>query len=327
MLSMLCRMLPRRSITLASSLTSSPIASTLSARRRARPPRCAVEHRKSARMKAEVEHFFCARRLADATGYGGVVTETYLTLPIDRRIRPSTRRRGPEAVARRHRRRRRVRRVDPRRLPRLPRRRIRSRGAGGGARLPARQPHTAVYDDAIPAAAAPVGTVNSWSAPLTVPGGARRRQLGDQLGHRRADAPSARHRPRASRRASCAPRTRSACPLAILTVSESVIYGRWGFGPATLASEWRVDTKRVRWAGAETTGRLSFTRAGGVPGDRPSRARQGRWRTAPARSASTRVPRRPARSGRSRATRMPTSTASCATTPPPASRKGSSATS
>ena len=48
-------------------------------------------------------------------------------------------------------------------------------------------------------------------------------------------------------------------PLAILTVSESVIYGRWGFGPATFASEWRVDTKRVRWAGGETPGRLSFT--------------------------------------------------------------------
>jgi predicted acetyltransferase len=48
-------------------------------------------------------------------------------------------------------------------------------------------------------------------------------------------------------------------PLAILTVSESVIYGRWGFGPATFASEWRVDTKRVRWAGPQTGGRLAFT--------------------------------------------------------------------
>jgi predicted acetyltransferase len=48
-------------------------------------------------------------------------------------------------------------------------------------------------------------------------------------------------------------------PLAILTVSESVIYGRWGFGPATWATAWRVDTKRVRWAGGETPGRLSFT--------------------------------------------------------------------
>ena len=38
-----------------------------------------------------------------------------------------------------------------------------------------------------------------------------------------------------------------------------MIYGRWGFGPATWATEWRVDTKRVKWVGPATTGRLSFT--------------------------------------------------------------------
>ncbi|HEV7183939.1 MAG TPA: GNAT family N-acetyltransferase [Leifsonia sp.] len=118
---------------------------------------------------------------------------------------------------------------------------------------------TAVFDDAIPTAEAPVGTVSTWPAPLTVPGGAR---VDSWAISSVTVAPT--HRRRGIARALLTGELRTAkalgLPLAILTVSESVIYGRWGFGPATFASEWRVDTKRVRWAGAETVGRLSFTR-------------------------------------------------------------------
>ncbi|HEV7811697.1 MAG TPA: GNAT family N-acetyltransferase [Leifsonia sp.] len=118
--------------------------------------------------------------------------------------------------------------------------------------------HTAVYDDAIPTAEAPVGTVGSWLAPLTVPGGAR---VGSWAISSVTVAPT--HRRRGIARALLTGELRTAnalgLPLAILTVSESVIYGRWGFGPATFASEWRVDTKRVRWVGPATGGRLSFT--------------------------------------------------------------------
>ncbi|MGN7797442.1 GNAT family N-acetyltransferase [Leifsonia sp. 22587] len=126
-----------------------------------------------------------------------------------------------------------------------------ARGYLGGRRT------TGVYDDAIPTRE-PVGTVNSWVAPLTVPGGAR---VDAWAISSVTVAPT--HRRRGIARALLGGELRTAhalgVPLAILTVSESVIYGRWGFGPATYATAWTVDTKRVRWAGAETTGRLSFT--------------------------------------------------------------------
>ncbi|WP_158866633.1 GNAT family N-acetyltransferase [Leifsonia sp. AG29] len=116
---------------------------------------------------------------------------------------------------------------------------------------------TGVYDESVPSRE-PVGTVNAWTAPLTVPGGAR---IGSWAISSVTVAPT--HRRRGIARALLGAELRTAkalgLPLAILTVSESVIYGRWGFGPATFASEWRVDTKRVRWAGPDTVGRLSFT--------------------------------------------------------------------
>ncbi|WP_285115249.1 GNAT family N-acetyltransferase [Leifsonia sp. fls2-241-R2A-40a] len=126
-----------------------------------------------------------------------------------------------------------------------------ARGYLGGRRT------TGVYDDAIPAQE-PVGTVNSWVAPLTVPGGER---VDAWAISSVTVAPT--HRRRGIARALLGSELRSAhelgIPLAILTVSESVIYGRWGFGPATYATSWTIDTKRVRWAGTEMTGRLSFT--------------------------------------------------------------------
>ncbi|MGO4276989.1 GNAT family N-acetyltransferase, partial [Paenibacillus sp. TAF58] len=98
---------------------------------------------------------------------------------------------------------------------------------------------TAVYDDGMPSPATPVGTVNSWIAPLTVPGGAA---VGRDRRSPRPVAPT--HRRRGIARALLGAELRTAhalgVPLAILTVSESVIYGRWGFGPATFATEWRV---------------------------------------------------------------------------------------
>lgn len=116
--------------------------------------------------------------------------------------------------------------------------------------------NTAVYDDE-GATSDPVGTVNTWPAPLTVPGGAR---VDSWAISSVTVAPTHRRRGIATALLGGELRTAHALglPLAILTVSESVIYGRWGFGPATWATAWRVDTKRVRWAGGETPGRLSF---------------------------------------------------------------------
>lgn len=114
-----------------------------------------------------------------------------------------------------------------------------------------------VYDDTVPHST-PVGTVSTWLTGLTLPG------------HTSADswaissvtvAPT--HRRRGIATALLEGELRTAhslgLPLAILTVSESVIYGRWGFGPATFATSWSIDTKRSRWSGGETPGQLSFT--------------------------------------------------------------------
>ncbi|MEV8213154.1 GNAT family N-acetyltransferase [Leifsonia sp. NPDC077715] len=117
--------------------------------------------------------------------------------------------------------------------------------------------NTGVYDDA-GATTDPVGTVNTWPAPLTVPGGAR---VDSWAISSVTVAPTHRRRGIATALLGGELRTAHALglPLAILTVSESVIYGRWGFGPATWATAWSVDTKRVRWSGGDTPGRLSFT--------------------------------------------------------------------
>ncbi|MGH1550525.1 GNAT family N-acetyltransferase [Leifsonia poae] len=117
--------------------------------------------------------------------------------------------------------------------------------------------NTGVYDDA-GATTDPVGTVNTWPAPLTVPGGAR---VDSWAISSVTVAPTHRRRGIATALLGGELRTAHALglPLAILTVSESVIYGRWGFGPATWATAWSVDTKRVRWVGGDTPGRLSFT--------------------------------------------------------------------
>ncbi|NUU06074.1 GNAT family N-acetyltransferase [Leifsonia sp. C5G2] len=125
-----------------------------------------------------------------------------------------------------------------------------ARGSFAGRR------NTGVYDDE-GATSDPVGTVNTWPAPLTVPGGAR---VDSWAISSVTVAPTHRRRGIATALLGGELRTAHALglPLAILTVSESVIYGRWGFGPATWATAWSVDTKRVRWAGGETPGRLSF---------------------------------------------------------------------
>ena len=53
-------------------------------------------------------------------------------------------------------------------------------------------------------------------------------------------------------------------PVAILTVSESTIYGRFGFAPAALAAQWTIDARRARWVGPDAPGRIDFvTRAQG----------------------------------------------------------------
>nr|BFF12095.1 hypothetical protein GCM10025699_33980 [Microbacterium flavescens] len=47
-------------------------------------------------------------------------------------------------------------------------------------------------------------------------------------------------------------------PLAMLTVSESTLYGRYGFAPAAASASWRIETKRAAWIGPRPDGRVDF---------------------------------------------------------------------
>ncbi|QKJ21122.1 GNAT family N-acetyltransferase [Microbacterium hominis] len=116
---------------------------------------------------------------------------------------------------------------------------------------------SAVYDPAAAMPEAPVATIASWIGGLTVPGGRAVPSCAVS-----AVTVSPTHRRRGIARALLEGELRAAAaagvPLAMLTVSESTLYGRYGFAPAALSASWRIDTKRARWAGPQPEGRVDF---------------------------------------------------------------------
>jgi len=114
---------------------------------------------------------------------------------------------------------------------------------------------TGVYDASIAEPEAPVATVNSWPGELTVPG---ERLVPAWAISSVTVSPT--HSGRGVARALLESELRTAStlglPLAMLTVSESTLYGRYGFGAATFGSDYRIDTSRVRWAGPAGPGRV-----------------------------------------------------------------------
>lgn len=114
-----------------------------------------------------------------------------------------------------------------------------------------------VYDDTTRHPETPVATVSTWPGQLSVPGG---RALTAWAISAVTVAPT--HRRRGMARALLEAELRTAAalglPVAMLTVSEATIYGRFGFGPAAMASDWRIDTRRTRWAGPAASGRVQF---------------------------------------------------------------------
>jgi len=117
---------------------------------------------------------------------------------------------------------------------------------------------TGVYRDGPDAGDAlePVGTANSWIAELTIPGD---RTVPAWAISSVTVAPT--HRRRGIARALLGAELRTAAalgvPLAMLTVSESSIYGRFGFAPAALAADLLIDTRRTKWAGTRASGRAA----------------------------------------------------------------------
>lgn len=102
----------------------------------------------------------------------------------------------------------------------------------------------------------PIATVNSWTTPLTVPGGEVDMWAISSV------TVAGTHRRRGIARALLEGELRSAAaagvPIAGLTVSEATIYGRYGFASAVPVAKLTVDTRRAGWAAPATPGRLEY---------------------------------------------------------------------
>ncbi|MEO5919945.1 MAG: GNAT family N-acetyltransferase [Pseudolysinimonas sp.] len=118
--------------------------------------------------------------------------------------------------------------------------------------------NTGVWDDASTEELEPVGTVDSWPGRLGIPGG---RTIESWAVSMVTVAPT--HSGRGIARALLEAELRTAgaldIPMAMLTVSESTLYRRYGFAPAAMAADYEIDTKRVSWSGPIPDGRVEFT--------------------------------------------------------------------
>ena len=101
-----------------------------------------------------------------------------------------------------------------------------------------------VWDERLVSPEVPVATVSSWTEQVTVPG---RRSIDAWAISSVTVSPT--HRRRGIARALLEGELRSAVdmglPMATLTVSESTIYGRFGFGQAVFAADLTIDTTRA----------------------------------------------------------------------------------
>lgn len=115
---------------------------------------------------------------------------------------------------------------------------------------------TGVFDDTGPMPGIAVGTIASWPSELTVPGGTI------PAGAVSAVTVAQTHRRRGIARALLEGEVRTIAaaglPLAMLTVTESTLYGRYGFASAASAATLDIDTRRVHWTGPTPDGRLDF---------------------------------------------------------------------
>lgn len=131
--------------------------------------------------------------------------------------------------------------------------------AGAEARLAfARQQRlTGVWRAGDAPADEPVATVNSWPQELTMPGGGT---LPMWAVSSVTVAPT--HSGRGIARALVEGELRTAAALGFavsgLTVTESTLYERYGYGIAAEGADLEIDTRRVRWRGPATGGELAF---------------------------------------------------------------------
>lgn len=116
---------------------------------------------------------------------------------------------------------------------------------------------TGVYDASAAMPEAPVATVASWISELSTPGG---RGIPSWAVSAVTVAPT--HRRHGLARAMLEGELRLAqrlgVPMAMLTVSESTLYGRYGFASAASAATIELDVKRASWTGPVPDGRTDF---------------------------------------------------------------------
>jgi predicted acetyltransferase len=102
----------------------------------------------------------------------------------------------------------------------------------------------------------PVGTSNSWVSRLAIPGD---RTL-DAWAISTVTVASTHHK-RGIARALIEAELAAAAkhvPMAMLTVSESSLYQRYGFAPAAFAADYEFDVRRVTWSGPVPDGRIEY---------------------------------------------------------------------
>lgn len=127
--------------------------------------------------------------------------------------------------------------------------------AADGAAIADRR-NIGVFEADVPVGTWPVATINSWTTPLTVPGGELEMWAISSV------TVSGTHRRRGIARALLEGELRAAASAGVaiagLTVSEATIYGRYGFASAIPVAKLTVNTRTAGWAGGAPTGRLQY---------------------------------------------------------------------
>lgn len=142
-----------------------------------------------------------------------------------------------------------------------------NRGFHGGANTPERRKEMTegstfrraigIWDDTNSNKFEPVATIDSWPTRLAVPGG-QTIQTWAISGVTVASTHSGRGIARAMLEGELRTATELGMPMASLTVSESSLYGRYGFAPAAMAADHEFDVRRVRWNGPVPDGRVEY---------------------------------------------------------------------
>lgn len=135
-----------------------------------------------------------------------------------------------------------------------------------------------VYDPTAVDPHVPVATVDGWPTGLSVPGG---RSVDAWAVSAVTVSPTHRRRgiARALMEGELANARNTGAALAMLTVTEATIYGRYGYAPAAKAATVTVDRRRVHWVGPDAPGRVQFVSAADLREAAPAIARRAVSRT------------------------------------------------